>query len=431
MNADMKKFNRRNFLRIAGVGAAGVLGLATVARAQTSAKGARVVVIGGGFGGAACARYLKLGDPSIQVTLVEPDKKFVSCPFSNHVIGGFRTLPTITFGYDGLRKLGIQVVHDRVTAINADKRTVTLRRGKPLTYDRLVVSPGIDLKWGAIRGYTDVTATIMPHAWKAGPQTLLLRKKLEQMKNGGTFIIVAPANPFRCPPGPYERASLVAHYFKQHKPRSKIIILDAKDDFSKKGLFMDGWEKLYGEMIKWVPAAQGGTAKAVSMKRMTVETEFDTFKGDVINVIPPQTAGRIAIASKLTDDKGWCPVEPTTFESKKFAGIYVIGDASSAGEMPKSSFAANSQAKIAANAIVDSLNGRAPADASYVNTCYSLLAPDYGISVAGVYRVTADGIKSIPNSGGVSPKDAGANFRAEEAKYALGWYQSITGDTWG
>lgn len=437
----MNKFSRRDFFRLTGFGAAataaGAFGFSALARAQLGpktggAKGAHVVVIGGGFGGATCAKYLKLADPALSVTLIEPDKKFITCPFSNYVIAGFGTMQAITRDYDALRKKhGVQVVHDFATAIDPAKRTVRLKGGKSLAYDRLVVSPGIELKWGAIKGYDPVAAAAMPHAWKAGAQTLLLRKKLEAMRNGGTFIIVAPPNPFRCPPGPYERASVVAHYFKQHKPRSTIVILDAKDDFSKKGLFTDGWDKLYPGMIKWVPAAQGGTVKAVNTRNMVVETEFDTYKGDVVNVIPPQSAGRIALDAGLADEKGWCPTDPMTFESKKHKGIYVIGDASIAGEMPKSGFSANSQGKIAASAIITDLRGQPPVEASYVNTCYSLLAPDYGISVAGVYRVTAEGIKSIPGSGGLSPREADANFRAEEAKYAQGWYASIAADTWG
>jgi sulfide dehydrogenase [flavocytochrome c] flavoprotein subunit len=433
----MSKITRRDFLRLTGAGAAaGAFGSPLAAFAQgpvkNGAKGARVVVIGGGFGGATCAKYLKLYDAGLTVTLVEPDKQFITCPFSNYVLGGFRNLRANVQSYDALAKThGVEVVHDLAMSIEPARRRVRLKGGKTLAYDRLVVSPGIDLTWGAIKYYDPATATHMPHAWKAGAQTTLLRKKLEAMRNGGRFIIVAPANPYRCPPGPYERASVVAHYFKRFKPKSKIIILDAKDDFSKKGLFMDGWEKLYPGMIEWVPGSKGGTAKSVSIAKMSVETEFDTFRGDVINVIPPQHAGRIAYSGGLVNDAGWCPVNPATFESTKHKGIYVIGDAAVAGDMPKSAFAANSQAKVAAAAIVAALRGETPAEASYVNTCYSLLAPDYGISVAGVYRVTAEGIKSVPGSGGVSPKDADANFRAEEAKYASGWYASIAADTWG
>jgi sulfide dehydrogenase [flavocytochrome c] flavoprotein subunit len=430
----MNKITRRNFLKLTGAGAAAsALGYAGGARAAIpSGIKARVVVIGGGFGGATAAKYLRIADPSIQVTLVEPNTKFVTCPFSNLVLGGLRTMDSITHGYDALRnKHGVNVVHDLVTAIDPAKKTVTLKSGKHLSYDRLIVSPGIDFKWNAIAGYDEKASAVMPHSWKAGPQTILLKKKLEAMKNGGTVVMVAPPNPFRCPPGPYERASMIAHYLSKHKPKSKIIILDPKDDFSKKGLFMDGWAKVYPGMIEWVAGAKGGKVKSVNTKTMTIEGELDKYKADVANVIPPQTAGSIAIKAGLANGSGWCPVDPKTFESKIHKGIHVIGDASIAGDLPKSGFAANSEAKIAANAIASLLRGDTVHDASYVNTCYSLIAPDYAISVAGVYRVTEQGVKSIPGSGGVSPKDADAGFRANEARYTLGWYASISADVWG
>ena len=424
----MSKITRRDFIKLTGAGAATLaLGYSTVARA---ANGPRVVVVGGGFGGATCAKYLKRADRNIQVTLIEPNTKFVTCPFSNYVIGGMRKIDSITQTYDALRtKHGVSVVHDTVTAIDAAGKKVTLKSGKTLPYDRLVVSPGIDFKWTAIAGYSEQAATAMPHAWKAGAQTTLLHQKLVAMKNGGLVVMVAPPNPFRCPPGPYERASIIAHYLKQHKPKSKIIILDPKDDFSKKDLFMAGWEQLYPGMIEWVPGSKGGEIVSVNTKTMVVEGKLDKYKAAVVNVIPPQTAGAIALKSGLADDKGWCPVDPKTFESKLHPGIHVIGDASIAGALPKSGFAANSEAKIAASAIAALFRGESVADASYVNTCYSLLSPNYGISVAGVYRVTDKGIVQI--EGGVSPKDATAGFREDEAKYATGWYASITADTWG
>lgn len=427
----MSKITRRDFIKLTGAGAAtlalGSLGYSTAANAK---NGPRVVVVGGGFGGATCAKYLKRADQNIQVTLVEPNTKFVTCPFSNYVIGGMRKIESITHTYNALRtKHGVTVVHDTVTAIDAAKKKVTLKSGKTLPYDRLVVSPGIDFKWTAIAGYSEQAASVMPHAWKAGAQTTLLRQKLEAMKNGGLVVMVAPPNPFRCPPGPYERASIMAHYLKQHKPKSKIIILDPKDDFSKKGLFMAGWEQLYPGMIEWVPGSKGGEVKSVNTKTMVVDGALDKYKAAVVNVIPPQTAGMIALKSGLADDKGWCPVDPKTFESKLHPGIHVIGDASIAGALPKSGFAANSEAKITASAIAALFRGESVADASYVNTCYSLLSPNYGISVAGVYRVTDKGIVQI--EGGVSPKDATAGFREDEAKYATGWYTSITADTWG
>lgn len=426
----MSKVTRRDFIRVACAATVGLLGGSLAARAQTRGN-PHVVVVGGGFGGATCARYLKHSDPGIKVTLIEANREFVTCPFSNYVIAGWRTIDSITHGYARMQQDGIDVVHDRVTAIDPAGRKVRLSGGSSIGYDRLVVSPGIDFRWGAIAGYDESAAEVLPHAWKAGPQTLLLRKQLEAMRDGGVFLMVAPANPFRCPPGPYERASVVANYLKRHKPKSKIIILDPKEGFSKQGLFMDGWNKLYPGMIEWVPGAKGGKVSAVDAKTRTVEGDFDKFKGDVINVIPPQRAGEIAHTAGLANETGWCPVDPQTFESKQHKGIHVIGDASIANPMPKSGFAANSHGKRVAAVIVAELRGRAPSAGVYTNTCYSLLAPDYGISVAGVYRLSAEGIKEVQGAGGVSPKDADARFRADEAKYTRGWYASITSDVWG
>lgn len=428
----MSMFSRRQFLKLSGgLGAASALGTFGLSKTAGAAKGAKVVVIGGGFGGAACAKYLRSGHPGLSVTLIEPSARFITCPFSNYYLGGFRSMESITHDYEKLKdRHGINLVQDKVTAIDPAAKKVTLKSGKTLAYDRLVVSPGIDFKWSAVEGYSEAAAGIMPHAWKAGPQTVLLRKKLEDMRDGGLFVMVAPPNPFRCPPGPYERASVIAHYFKTHKPKSKILILDAKDDFSKKGLFMDAWAKLYPGMIEWVPGAKGGAVKSVDTKKMIVEA-FDKHKATVVNFIPAQTAGAIALQSGLADASGWCPVDPKTFESKQHPGIHVIGDSSIAGALPKSGFAANSEAKICAAAIVAQLKGQPVSDASYVNTCYSLVAPKYGISVAGVYRVSDQGIVQVEGSGGVSPKDAPDSFRADEAKYAYGWYDSISADTWG
>lgn len=419
-------------MRLAGnAGAATALGIFGLSGAARAANSARVVVIGGGFGGATCARYLRKADPSVAVTLIEPKKSFVTCPFSNLVLGGLRNMDSITRGYGGLKAAGVDVVTGTVTRIDPAAKKVTLDGGKILSYDRLVVSPGISLKWNAITGYDEKAAQVMPHAWQAGPQTLLLKKKLEAMKNGGLVVIAAPPNPFRCPPGPYERASMIAHYLKRHKPRSKILILDSKDMFSKQGLFMDGWNKLYPGMIEWVPAAKGGTVKAVDAKKMIVETELDKHKAAVANIIPPQVAGVIALASGLADEKGFCPVDFKTFESKIHPGIHVIGDSAVAGALPKSGFAASSEGKMAAAAIVAALRGETVGDASFVNTCYSLIGPTYGISVAGVYRISEKGITEVPGAGGVSPKDASIAFREDEARYALGWYASITADIWG
>jgi NADPH-dependent 2,4-dienoyl-CoA reductase/sulfur reductase-like enzyme len=339
----------------------------------------------------------------------------------------------ITHGYSSLGGTpGIRVHHQLATSIDATRKTVTLDNGTALNYDRLIVSPGIDIRWNGIQGYDEGAAGIMPHAWKPGSQTLLLRRQLEAIPDGGLFILAAPANPFRCPPGPYERVAMVAHYFKQAKPRSKILVLDAKDQFSKQGLFTAGWKAVYGEMIEWVPLSKDGRVTQVVPNEMTVVTEFgQRHRAAVVNIVPPQMAGKIAQDAGLANQTGWCPVDPTTFESSIHKGIHVIGDACIAGAMPKSGFAANSQGKVAALAVVNSINGKPTAAPTYVNTCYSLIAPDYGISVADVFRVTPQGIVAAPNAGGVSPAQADAAFRVSEARYAEGWYASMTREIWG
>ena len=429
----MSKTTRRDFvLSVGALGAAtSVLGWPGLGHAK--AGGGRVVVIGGGFGGATCAGYLRRLSSDIDVTLVERDTMFMTCPFSNAVLGGLYYMDFITHGYDSLRDdHGVKVVHDSAVDVDANAKKVRLAGGSSLDYDRLVVSPGIDLRWGAIEGYDEAASATMPHAWKAGEQTTILRKQLEAMPDGGVVIIAAPPNPFRCPPGPYERASLIAHYLKKHKPRSKILIYDAKPKFSKQPLFEQGWAALYPGMIEWISESDGGAIDAVDVKAMTVNPTFgDPQKGDVINVIPPQKAGMIAEIAGLADESGWCSVDQRTFESKAHKDIHVIGDASIATPMPKSGFAASSQGKVCATAIVASLSGQEMPDPSYVNTCYSLVGPDYGISVAAVYRLGEDGIAAVAGAGGVSPKDADAEFRVAESRYALGWYQSITSDIWG
>ena len=429
----MAKTTRRDFVLSVGALGAATSTLGWPVPGQTKTSGGRVVVIGGGFGGATCARYLRRLSSDIEVTLVERDSRFMTCPFSNAVLGGLYDMDFITHGYDALReKYGVKVVHDSAVDIDAEAKKVRLAGGSSLQYDRLVVSPGIDLRWGAIEGYDEAASATMPHAWKAGEQTVILRRQLEAMPDGGVVIIAPPGNPFRCPPGPYERASLIAHYLKNNKPRSKILIFDAKPKFSKQPLFEQGWQALYPGMIEWISESEGGAIDSVNVKAMTVNPTFgDPQKGDVVNVIPPQKAGTIAEVAGLTDDNGWCPVDQRTFESKAQKDIYVIGDASIATPMPKSGFAASSQGKVCATAIVASLSGQEMPDPSYVNTCYSLVGPDYGISVAAVYRMGDNGIAAVAGAGGVSPKDADAEFRVAESRYAVGWYQSITSDIWG
>jgi len=429
----MSRITRRSFVYSVGVLGAATSALGWPAFVQAKTTGGRVVVIGGGFGGASCAKYLRRLSTDIDVTLVERDSTFMTCPFSNAVLGGLYDMDFITHDYKALSNdHGVKVVHDSAIDIDPDARKVRLAGGSQLPYDRLVVSPGIDIRWGAIEGYDEVASKTMPHAWKAGEQTTLLRRQLEAMPDGGVVIIAAPPNPFRCPPGPYERASLIAHYLKHNKPRSKILIFDAKPKFSKQPLFEQGWQALYPGMIEWIGEEEGGAIDSVDVKALTVNPTFaEPQRGDVVNVIPPQKAGAIAKVAGLTDDNGWCPIDQRTFESRMQQHVHVIGDAATATPMPKSGFAASSQGKVCATAIVASLSGQEMPPPSLVNTCYSLVGPDYGISVAAVYRLGEDGIAAVQGAGGVSPKDADAGFRVAESRYAVGWYQSITADIWG
>ena len=418
--------NRREFFG-AAIGAA-ALGLARPALAQGAAK---VVVIGGGFGGASCARALRQFGPNIQVTLVEPNATYTSCPFSNAVIVGMRPLDAQQFGYGKFASEGISVVPQVATGIDANARTVRLADGASLAYDRLVLSPGIDLRFDALEGYDQAAAEKMPHAWKAGEQTTLLRRQLEAMDDGGLVVIAAPANPFRCPPGPYERASLIAWYLKTKKPRSKLIILDAKDAFSKQRLFQNAWSELYPGMVEWVALSQGGKVTSVDPATNTLTTDFGKHAAQVANVIPPQRAGAIAAIAGAVDKTGWCSIDPITFESRLVPNIHVIGDACIAGAMPKSAFSANAQAKACAGAVATLLAGLAPPQPKLINTCYSLVAPDYGISIAGVYQPKNGLFADMEGAGGVSPLDAPRDVRAQEAAFADSWFAAITAEAFG
>jgi sulfide dehydrogenase [flavocytochrome c] flavoprotein chain len=391
----------------------------------------RIVVLGGGFAGATCARMLRRTDPLFAVTLVEANPTFTACPFSNAVIVGLRDIAAQRFGYDAIRGEGVVVARDEATAVDSQARRVTLRAGSTLDYDRLVLAPGIAIRWGALPGYDEAAAATMPHAWLAGEQTLLLRRQLEAMPDGGTVVISAPANPFRCPPGPYERASLIAWYLKKAKPRSKLIVLDAKDAFSKQRLFETAWQLLYPDLIEWVSLSNGGKVTSVDAKTRTLVTDFATYKADVANVIPPQRAGEIAEAAGVADATGWCPIDPVTFESRLQPNIHLIGDAVIAGAMPKSAFAANAQAKVCALAVATLLHGETPSPPKLINTCYSLVAPDYGISIAGVYHPVNGQLADVEGAGGISPLEASPDFRAREASYAEAWFRTITAETFG
>ncbi|GJD95697.1 NAD(P)/FAD-dependent oxidoreductase [Methylobacterium iners] len=410
--------------RLLAAGAA--LAFSRPALAQAKPK---VVVIGGGFGGASAARDLHRG--GIDVTLVEASPTYVSCPFSNEVIAGLQPMQAQRFGYEGLARAGIRVVHARAESIDADGRRVSLADGASLPYDRLVLSPGVDLRFDAIPGYDSGAAEVMPHAWKAGAQTELLARQLEAMPDGGTVVMAVPANPYRCPPGPYERASLIAHVLKTRKPGAKLIVLDAKDTFSKQKLFESAWRALYPDQLEYVPLAQGGAVTGVDPASMTVRTDFSEYKADVACIIPPQRAGAIAAIAGVADRSGWCPIDPVTFESRLVPGIHVIGDAAIAGAMPKSAFSANAQAHICAGAVIDLLAGRPPGTPKLINTCYSLVAPGYGISVAGVYHSAGEVLADVEGAGGTSPLDAPASLREQEALYAADWYRTITRQVFG
>jgi len=390
---------------------------------------AQVVVVGGGFAGATCAKYLRRADPRIEVTLIEPHRQFVTCPFSNAVLVGLRDLTSITYAYDGLRQRhGVRVVHATATTLDPTARRVTLDDGSTLAYERLVLAPGVEMQWGAIEGYDAAASEVFPHAWQAGPQTLLLRRQLEAMADGGLVVITAPDNPYRCPPGPYERASLIAHYLKTHKPHSKLLLLDAKDTFTKQALFRAAWARLYPGVLEGVSGSQGGRVSRIDTGAGTVHTDFDEYKPAVANIVPPQRAAAIARAAGLDEGKGWCSVQARTFESTVHAGIHLIGDAIIASPMPKSAFSANNQAKVCAAAIVGLLRGAQAAEPILMNTCYSLVAPDYGISIAGVYRVTDDKIVAVEGTECTSPVDAPDETRMLEAEYARSWYANITAD---
>lgn len=411
---------RRDFLKLAGA-------LSLTGCAARPPSKARVVVVGGGFGGATAAKYIRLWDSSIDVVLVERDSGFVSCPISNLVLGGFTGMAEISRGYDGLRRHGVQVVHDEVAAIDAARKTVRLARAGELAYERLIVSPGIDFAFGEVQGYEAAMRDgAVLHAWKAGPQTVALRRQLEQMRDGGVYLLSIPLAPYRCPPGPYERASMVAAYFKQAKPRSKVLVLDANPDItSKAGLFKRAWNDLYSGIIEY-----RGNARAVGVdgKNKTVKLELDDVKADVLNVVPPHRAGDIAMkAGLITTNNRWCDVDWRTMESKAVKGVHVIGDATlSAPAMPKSASMANNHAKIAAAAVVDLLSGRAPEPVKILNTCYSFVSQKEAIRVSSVHQwEPGQGtLVAVKGSGGVSAARSEA-----EATYAWNWARTIWADS--
>lgn len=419
--------SRRGVLQV-GAFALGSLALPIKAASQSKA---RIVIVGGGFGGASAAQALVQLLPSADITLIEPNARYTACPFSNLVIGTDRPLSAQEFTYDRLETKGVKHIAARAQSVDATAQMIELQDGSTVPYDRLILSPGVDMRWGAIEGYSEQAASVLPHAWKAGAQTQLFKDQLNTLEDGQTVVMTVPPAPYRCPPGPYERASMIAHYLKAYKPRSKLIVLDAKDSFSKMVLFQEAWTEHYPDHLEWRGAIDDGAVSRVDAESRTVYTDFDELSAAVINVIPPQKAGQIADRAGVTDQTGWCPIDPLTFESTLQPNVHVIGDATIAAPMPKSAFSANLQAKVCAFAVARLLSDLEPMPTTLANTCYSYTAPDEAISIAGVYS-NADGrLSSVPGAGGVSLLAADKTVRQAEAAQAAHWFETITTEAFG
>ena len=415
-------------------GSASLLGASVLAAPAVLGQGKpRVVVIGGGPGGATAAKYIaRDSNGAIDVTLVEPAKEFVTCFHSNLYLGGFRDLASITHTYDKLASAyGIRLNHQMATAIDREKKQVVLADGSRISYDRLVLSPGIDLKYDSVPGWGREHEETMPHAWKAGPQTVLLRKRLEAVPDGGLIVMIAPPNPYRCPPGPYERVSMMAHVLKTSgRTKAKIIIIDPKESFSKQGLFQEGWEQHYPGMVEWLGPKIHDGLKSVDPKTNTVETGFETYSNAaLVNVIPAQTAGLIAVKAGLANQTGFCPIVPESMKSANDANIYILGDSSIAGDMPKSAFSANNQAKVAALAVRGELTNARVFPARYANTCWSLIAPDDAVKVGGSYGPKDGRIATIEPF--ISKTGKSAEVRKQTQAENMGWYAGIVADIFG
>ena len=409
----------------------GIFALPLAAPSIARAAPARVVIVGGGIGGVSTARAIKRHASSVSVTLIERNSQYHTCPFSNGVLGGLWPLERIRFSYEKLSAAGIDVIHETAAALDPQTRRVTLSDGRRLEADFLVLSPGIQFVWTAIEGLSETVSRVMPHGWQAGEQTTLLRDQLVAMRDGGTVVVAIPRPPFRCPPGPYERISLIAHYLKTAKPASKIIVLDAQQSFSKQDLFEEAWNTLYPGMIERLPGSASGEVLSVDPGRMRVSTGFDDFAVDVANIIPPQRAGQIALAAGLDQGLGWCPVDPVSFESKAAPGIFILGDAAVAGDMPKSAFAANVQAKTCADAILARIEGQALQPAKLINVCYSLAAPGYGFSIADVFEPRPDKLTSVITARKTTALKAPKETLALEAEYAAAWFDTVTAELFG
>ena len=422
------KLNRRTFIGTAAV-TAGTFAAPLLVRADGHAK-PRVVIVGGGAGGATAARYIaKDSAGEIDVTLIEPTRTYYTCFFSNLYLGGFRTMDSLGHSYGTLAaEYGINVVHDWATGVDRDAKTVATAGGYSISYDRLILSPGIDFVDGAVAGWDVTSQNAMPHAYKAGSQTELLRAQIKAMPQGGTYAMVAPPNPFRCPPGPYERVSMVAHMLKETNPAAKILIADPKEKFSKQGLFEAGWNDHYAGMIERVGPDFGGDNVEVDPNAMTLSIDGDVTNVDVCNVIPAMKAGKIAELAGITEGN-WAPVNAADLSSKMDENIHVLGDACAQGDMPKSGFSANSQAKVCANAVRGALTGSTVFPARFANTCWSLIDTNDGVKVGASYEATDEKIAKV--DGFISEVGESADVRQATFEESVGWYDGITADMFG
>jgi sulfide dehydrogenase [flavocytochrome c] flavoprotein subunit len=422
----MSNLSRRRFTAL-GLAATATPLFAPAVLGQAKPK---LVVIGGGPGGGTVARYVNKDQKgAIEVTLIEPQKNFTTCFFSNIHVGGYRSFESITHSYDKVRREGVKIVHEAAVSIDRGKKQVVLA-GSAVPYDRLVVAPGIDIKFDSVPGYSEAAAEIMPHAWKPGGQTALLVRKLNALQDGATIVMIAPPNPYRCPPGPYERVSMFAHVLKQkgHK-KSRIIVLDPKPNFSKQALFAEGWEKHYPGMIEWQDPKMHGGIKGVDARTGEIKTDLASYKADLANIIPAQMAGKIARDAALADQTGFCPIDPENMKSKMDANIFVVGDACIPGDMPKSAFSANSQAKVAAMIIGGELANARTFPARYSNTCWSLIAADDDVKVGGAYEPGEGKLKAVTTF--VSQKGESAELRKANYKESVDWYNGIVSDIFG
>ena len=419
----------RRALLTAGTAALGALALP--ARARRATAGARVLVLGGGFAGATAARYLARWAPDVDVTLITSAEPYWTCPFSNTALAGLRSVDALEVDYGAIvADARIRLVRGTVRVFDPVALKATLEDGRVFEGDRVVVAPGIEVHGKGIEGWSDAATDRFPHAWEAGPATRRLFDRLQAVPDGGLVLISAPENPYRCPPGPYERASLMAWWLAEHRPRARLLIADAKDQFTKDALFKAEWAKRYPN-LEWLGRSDGGAVRAIDPVRGTVHGDFDDWTPDLACIVPPQRAALLARRADLDGGRDWCPISGPAFESTRYAGVHVIGDAAIANPMPKSAFAANSQGKAVAAALASILSGAAPPPPVLMNTCYSYVAPDAAISIAASYTVRDDRIATIEGTAGVSPDDAPEDVRTSEGAHAAAWYASVVTDAFG